>query len=739
MAVYSVSFQLDGIDVIDARDILRALRQSGQRTDHVEGWANSVRISAGPVAGKAYLLLSKSDLDDIYESYSVTSLDGVGYVCTANIHDTETNATIQVFGLCPVKITSVLTSNDPTNDNDNVYLVEFADARHAAARSAVNYAYNMLLHDRTGGVYMHTSQDGAGTPWTWEEMLTDLWNLLPDCMGAIDLTLATLPSDAPKNYDFQGWNAWDAITSALAEIDHWVVSSLDGTFAIEPRSASIPDPSTTTTTWGHRLIDRSHAKQGQVIPETVTVFFPRKDDYFPTDGLSDEQTSKEYRLSRMFHVVQVETSDILASVETVPGSQQVLHATMDALFDSTGAITNESACEAHAALKAARWLNYVYKDPLHEIYNGVLDISPSGTLSGVIWHDLGTGLVTELVYSHHGYVVPAPMHGKFEDYDYAGPADISRQHIDPDYWCVARLDSELYPHGSASARVCSIQKDGYGNVSVIPHNSKPTTIYEVRNKGLLSGDTVIAHYHQQLREWITAGDLSYNMAYDALAKLASNMCPDDASGSLTDVEILSEYPYTIPGGIPTSALNLFHLSGLQGYWVFLKYWPRMQSWFIVQVQHRSFDVPVENELTQADKFLMFSSQGQVGDCAIKGHVLDKVSLMSCMQPDWKEEIPLYHRGFVTEVSKQDVQGDCPKLVYKASTACLFEESDGQGDTETTIMEFEAQLIVTGFYDTGTCLRAVYQGVCVAGVSTAQAEQNIICGVDCEGSSGSSGQ
>jgi len=241
-------------------------------------------------------------------------------------------------------------------------------------------------------------------------------------------------------------------------------------------------------------------------------------------------------------------------------------------------------------------------------------------------------------------------------------------------------------------------------------------------RDIAAGEEVHVRYVR--RAWVV---IPTPIAMHALAELTATMCPDEA-GAVGSVE----FQDFCSSETVTTAANTFSLAGRSGDKVFMHRYPL--GWRITQVEHHEYDVAVEDEEAGAskDKFIRYSNSpiGQTA-CEIAGHVLPRVSLMSCEDPLWKNEIDLYSRTFVSAVGS-GTDGDCPTLTYTNDGGCMFSAA-AESPTGGIFFTFGEALVVTGSHDDGTCAYLEYMAICVASVDQDTASEAIICGSDCESS------
>lgn len=107
---------------------------------------------------------------------------------------------------------------DPGGQSDLTacYYVEVVDARHQWGRIVCGRRYNMVTSD--GADYTDDSLHGD-LPWTWEEILEELWNMsILD--GSSVPTLEESPHGIPENFNFMESYALDALCVLLDRLGY---------------------------------------------------------------------------------------------------------------------------------------------------------------------------------------------------------------------------------------------------------------------------------------------------------------------------------------------------------------------------------------------------------------------------------------------------------------------------------------------------------------------------------------
>jgi hypothetical protein len=95
-----------------------------------------------------------------------------------------------------------------------VYVVKFADDRHAKRRKPLSAAFN--LRQRNGTAYV-TATLNAGVAWTWATLVSSLWG---SAIGGAVPALPYTPHGTPEGFDFYAADsALDALNEVLVRID----------------------------------------------------------------------------------------------------------------------------------------------------------------------------------------------------------------------------------------------------------------------------------------------------------------------------------------------------------------------------------------------------------------------------------------------------------------------------------------------------------------------------------------
>jgi len=175
-----------------------------------------------------------------------------------------------------------VTSNDnilPSDEQDSAsfYMVELADRRYLWRQTSVGKSYNTLVSD---GSYNSGSLN-SGTPWTWQQIVDDLWGIIQTSFPDAQEQPPQIPSwvtGTPQGFYFWKTNAWSAlcrVAEAAALICRFDPTDQSVDFIpFDPSLATAPTPVIDLST---RLIwDTSNVASERIPwPESLCVTFPR--------------------------------------------------------------------------------------------------------------------------------------------------------------------------------------------------------------------------------------------------------------------------------------------------------------------------------------------------------------------------------------------------------------------------------------------------------------------------------
>lgn len=337
------------------------------------GRANSYWCPVGPLPGRAWVLLSRKDVDAVKDQATHTLKFG----------DTS-------FGpLYWVKATRLFMGGEGATAA--AYLVELADRRFTFERSSIAAQYNVRHHapPATSGVnrYMETSLDSSAL-WTWQTMLADMWSNLPG--GGTAPTLPYTPHGNPENWHFLGVNAWQAI--------HEVLHKLLCTTAYDPIGNTLSfvrlgAAQNTTTPANSRLLYSAEPIETDVdIPATVRVNF--QTHYLNYGQERDTERTTNWMTDAAAYFVNQATSVSGA----VSGTILPLWDDLIAEFGISNTVTNATALSDRAAeIKNNLVQDWQTPQRLRHWQGIANDLLPGERIKAVLWRNYGDGTLTESV------------------------------------------------------------------------------------------------------------------------------------------------------------------------------------------------------------------------------------------------------------------------------------------------------------------------------------------------------
>lgn len=454
------------------------------------GLANGITVPRGRHHGTAHFLILDEDLE--------------GLQGRAN--------NIQCYhegGTTTFKNWYVESSQAITKQGTPAHWVRFADPRWLLENScSEGKRYN--LRSSESGFIEDTTVGGGGTPYTWAEVIADLWTFLPAGAGAAP-SLAATPSSTPENLYFDGLGAWRAINQTLTAIGQCIVyNPFTGTFSIVnltvAQTISYPE---------NLLFDGVAGGSDYALPEKAGVLYhllPGDNDYFPFKD-------KPWYLE--------------ASI----GGEQGTHEIVDTTFYYDGRDLTGRTTEIANALGG---LLDPKVNPEEKIYSGIWAQVPGSRISAMRWVSDGTrGMQTMLFYDFEPFEWPSLP-------DYEGPAGDTQMVI---FELTANLDSGI---GEDATAVVVASNDPELDVA------EAITVYNTGMSKGYSGARGLALKINTLEDgvqwWVIEVDqyclyyavtlTSDTHGYSGGGTPTPGSRADQVSWTYSDVQVLTPYPFS---------------------------------------------------------------------------------------------------------------------------------------------------------------------------------------------------
>ena len=295
--------------------------------------------------------------------------------------------TERVFLNLSVVSASAITPSSRGNET-TVYLVRVADRRHLWPMYLVNKAFNLKLTP-TGN---YRAEDLVGSePKTWQDMIDEIWEVLPEADTHDAPTLPVSPDGNPDGFDFFGISADIALQQVLDRIGcELAYDPIMDEFAIETigdtESKALYDQAVNALDSQRVRVDDEEpiiANLGR-IPRSVTVFFPID----PPAAYGENP----------WHTIEIEDPDM-----AILGQEA---GTTIALFDDASAnyqgstLANEIDLEARAESRALEYFKSLRKDgpaSARMVFAGLRNEFAIGSwVNQYQWRDTGKGYQTEV-------------------------------------------------------------------------------------------------------------------------------------------------------------------------------------------------------------------------------------------------------------------------------------------------------------------------------------------------------
>lgn len=228
-------------NILDPREQYKQARDGALPTDFW-GKATSYTCSRGRTPGSAWMLLERSDVAAIKDSGEKVDLlwyyyDSDDTSITPDSQPSSTSSSSNGVALRVRNLTLVaadcMSRSYPGTDGA-VYLAEFRDVRHLFQR--LHFTSKRYNCRESCGTYEATTINAStGVAYTWQEMLDELWELLPAAYRNVTTpTLPYTPMATPENYEFIGMSPWEAI--------HQILWDISCTTAFDPTKANADNP-----------------------------------------------------------------------------------------------------------------------------------------------------------------------------------------------------------------------------------------------------------------------------------------------------------------------------------------------------------------------------------------------------------------------------------------------------------------------------------------------------------------
>jgi len=392
--------------------------------------ANSYWCPVGPVPGKAWVLMLRSDYNKLTSPTSSdlilkfeTKATNLPYRSKGSRLQTTTT-TLNINGLYLVQ--AIRLGKGGTDDASSALLLELEDIRTLGKfTNTGNAHYNLRSYAQD------TDHLTGATGYTWDSALTALWGELPAAFGSYPgFPAGYSASGSPENWMFRGQNCWLAIHAMLHQLG--LTTAYDPTASSNPFSfVYLGEAQTRPGTIPTPIFDREPI-QGIAanFPAAVHVYHHT---HFKSYG---QEIDTELASNWMVNGAHVFGSVNTNKTGAVSGTELPVWDDLDAEYDEDNSLANSADISTRQARRKALWLSQANNLLEHKGYAGIIkSVLPGSEIRVMLWRHWGDeyGTVTEIM-SHPRLPVAVDAAGEPQGVKWSPvienvqAPDISRKH-----------------------------------------------------------------------------------------------------------------------------------------------------------------------------------------------------------------------------------------------------------------------------------------------------------------------
>lgn len=442
--VYHVNQTLEQMDTREHAKVDRFNRQKKV------GYCNSFFSPLGQAPCKGWLLMKKKDVVSL-----ATSASHILKIEQPQLPTIEFKRLL---------ITHAEACFNATDSNDLLYVVEIADRRWYGSNEYYRFGFRSvdqsmfnLPAELYPGEYHEDSLNVSLDPYTWQEMIDDLW---PLWLSGTAPTLPYTPDGEPIGFDFRAVSPYEALGIVMARIGCALrYKSETGEYEIERvgvLSGHVTSQDQLAETNKKYLEDELHYYDPTiaVFPKGVVVKFhkratqPGSENVFVAD--SDQW------LTGMVYI-----KEIAGTATNFGSGATVLDNTYAELWDElpaetdpfTGTVANTSAIDTRAQERADKFYEALCRASTRyrEAYGVAVGFEPSGICRGVAWRTGENGELWTERYNHPRYSLMV-KDGEFVNCGGAGEDGGGTLNRPP---VIGPLLPPMYPYQMATVEVVS--------------------------------------------------------------------------------------------------------------------------------------------------------------------------------------------------------------------------------------------------------------------------------------------
>lgn len=326
-----------------------------------------------------------------------------GYFLKLNPYATNLQLTISDYVNPPLTISNIsivqarCVTRGLASDPNSIYLVQVTNNEGVLYNPWFQYPvfaqYNVRAPAYDGSYY--SGSLGAGTPWTWDGMVGDLWSQAGGLLGTYP-HLPTTPTGTPEGFVFAGVPLWEAISRVMDYLGMAISGSYPNFTIVVPGS---PDAAYTalSTKYGSQTspqfcmedsMEYLDAGSGRV-PSQVVVYFHKRYQVYGTEETVRNDASQWETISPIYSV-------------TIPAPSQFSSAsgtgylwadyTVRCDLDGNPLSSDVAIASAIAAERVTQFFDTIYRGTqgfLRHTFSGVLPFTTGSLVDGVRWFNTG--------------------------------------------------------------------------------------------------------------------------------------------------------------------------------------------------------------------------------------------------------------------------------------------------------------------------------------------------------------
>jgi len=413
--------------------------------------ANSYHCPRGMQPGLANVVLKRSQVDALNFE-------------TAHTLTFVAQETVTLRGLRVLQAQNLMPS--ATTQLDTPCLVTLADPRYVLLNlTSVNKNYNVPVDEQphgSAGIEYFTDTTDAGTPWTWQGIVDDLWDQMPASLAGAAPTIPSPPATDPINYCFAGLSAWEAACIVFGDLGLAAYyNPLSLSFGLAAYGGIQSGLSNSLARVNRREFD-TFASYGLSthVPETIKVAFRKR------QSMHSSPTWMEISGGPLSSAVVIK--DVLTHVAgAIAGTVVTIHDSMPVELDVNGSVTNDADLQTRADAVALSWINRAKSSAGtirgdRRVAGIINDVYPGEELAAVKWANYGPlnepydGCGTWLHFQPAGYedLEASASRRLVAEWPLVNYRDPNGDRLGLTYWrepILCRLNSTLSAGGSAPA------------------------------------------------------------------------------------------------------------------------------------------------------------------------------------------------------------------------------------------------------------------------------------------------